>query len=58
MDGWPICYRGFLGGDNEEELLRADARPKDSSEEEDEAWTGVLRKAFKGVGASGEPYVG
>ncbi len=49
---------GVLGGDNEEELLRADARPKDSSEEEDEAWTGVLRKAFKGVGASGEPYVG
>lgn len=48
---------GVLGGDNEEELLRADARPKEFSEEEDEAWTGVLRKGVKEIGASSAPDV-
>lgn len=49
---------GVLGGNNEEELLGADARPKEFSEEEEEAWTGVLRIGVKEIGASGEPDVG
>lgn len=48
---------GVLGGDDEEQLLPAGARPMESSEEEDDAWPGVLREAVKVVGASGEPDV-
>lgn len=49
---------GVPGGDDEEQLLRAGARPIESTEEEDDAWPGVLREAVKKVGASGEPDVG
>jgi hypothetical protein len=49
---------GVQGGDNEEELLRTEARPDESSEDEDEAWIGVLRKAVNGIGVSGGPDVG
>ena len=49
---------GVSCGDMEEELLRADARPEEAKEDEDEGWTGLLLIVVKGIGAPGDSDIG